>query len=337
MSVAPANGRTAGEVGWTYAGWRDPQLTVGVGRDWDHIGFVRLPQDTALIRPVVEREDVLTARLRFARPRARSSLSASIGGELVRRSRSIENGLGAALLDRSDDLAGVVASVAIATSRAQPFSISREDGVSLALTGRRRWDRSPDVRDATYTEITTSNAVYSSIDLPGFARHVVALRASGLHRTGNGAAPSSIGGASGIILAAPVDLGLGPGTLLLPVRGFPRGVRAGTSAWTASGEYRFPIAAVGRGIRLLPLFIDRVSGAFFADAGDAWCSEDVAARYLRCERTDPGSPLVSAGAELNLDLGLFGYGSLRTRIGAAVPVRGPDQGVAFYLRFGHAF
>ena len=105
----------------------------------------------------------------------------------------------------------------------------------------------------------------------------------------------------------------------------------------ATAEYRFPIAAVGRGVRLLPLFVDRVSGALFADAGDAWCADDIAARYVRCTRTDPGSPLVSAGAELNLDVGLFGYGSLRTRLGAAVPLQGPDEGVAFYLRFGHAF
>lgn len=337
VSVAPENGRTAGAVAWTWAGWRNPQLTAGVDRDWDRIGFVRLPQDTSLVRPVVEREDVLTGRLSFIRQRTRSSLAVRFGGELVRRSRTIEDGFGAALADPTDDFAGVITSIGLATSRAQPFSISREDGISLAVTGRRRWDRSPDVRDATYTEITTSNALYQSLDLPGFARHVIGVRASGLHRTGSGAAPSSIGGASGILLAAPIDLGLGPGTLLLPVRGFPRGIRAGTSAWTASAEYRFPIAAVGRGVKLLPLFLDRVSGALFVDAGDAWCSDDVAQHYVRCDRTDPGDPLLAAGAELNLDLGLFGYGSVRTRLGAAAPIQGPGSGVAFYLRFGHAF
>lgn len=337
LSVATSSGRTAGELAWSYAGFRNPVLTAGVTRDWDRIGFVRLPQDTSLIRPVVEREDALLVRLAFVRQRARRALSATIGGELVRRSRTIEDGLGATLVDRSDDLAGIVASAGLATSRAQPFSISLEDGVSLALTARRRWDRSPDVRDASYTEITTHNALYRSLDLPGFSRHVIGVRASGLHRSGNGATPSSIGGASGILLAAPIDLGVGPGTLLLPVRGFARGVRAGTTAWTASAEYRFPIAAVGRGVRLLPVFVDRVSASVFADAGDAWCSDDIAGRYLRCVRTSPGSPLLSAGAELNLDLGFFGYGSLRTRLGAAVPVQGPGDGVALYLRFGHAF
>lgn len=337
LAVAPSNGRTAGSVAWSYAGWRSPLLGASVSRDWDRIGFVRLPEDTSLIRPVTEREDALAARLTFVRQRARSSLSAAAGGELVRRSRTIEDGLGASLVDRTDDLVGAIASLGIATSRAQPFSISREDGVTLGVTARRRWDRSPDSRDATYTELTTHNALYTSLDLPGFARHVLGLRASGLHRRGGGATPSSIGGASGILIAAPVDIDLGPGTLLLPVRGFARGVRAGTSAWTATAEYRFPIAAVGRGVRLLPLFVDRVSGALFADAGDAWCADDIAARYVRCTRTDPGSPLVSAGAELNLDVGLFGYGSLRTRLGAAVPLQGPDEGVAFYLRFGHAF
>jgi len=337
VSVALASGRTAGALGWTYAGWRSPRLTVGISRDWDRIGFVRLPQDTSLIRPVFEREEILTARFAFVRPRARSNVTAMLGGEFVQRSRTIDDAGGATLTDRNDDLAGVIASLGFATSRAQPFSISREDGIAISLTGRRRWDRSPDVRDATYTEFTTNNALYHSLDLPGFSRHVLGVRVSGMHRTGNGASPSSIGGASGIILAAPIELGLGSGTLLLPVRGFARGARIGTSAWTASAEYRFPLRSVGRGVKLLPLFLDRVSGALFADAGDAWCSDDVAARYLRCAATEPGEPLIAAGAELNLDLGLFGYGSLRTRLGAAVPLQGPERGVGLYLRFGHSF
>src|SRR5690606_22235386 len=92
VSVAPESGRTAGEFAWTWAGWRNPQLTAGVGRDWDRIGFVRLPQDTTLVRPVVEREDVVTARLSLLRQRARSSLAVRLGGELVRRSRTVEDG-----------------------------------------------------------------------------------------------------------------------------------------------------------------------------------------------------------------------------------------------------
>ncbi len=335
-AVAPDDGRTSGEIGYAYAGWGNPLLTIGAGRDWDRIGYVRLP-DTTQIRPVTEREDVLSARLGFARPRARLSLGASVGAELVRRRRIIEDGVGARLVDAADDLVGMVGSVALGTARTQPLSISREDGVALAITGRQRWDRSPDAIDGGYREVTTSNAAYRSLDLPGFARHVLALRASGLLRTGPGATPSSIGGAAGLQIDAPVELDLGPGSLLLPVRGFPRGVRAGTRAWSASAEYRFPLAAVGRGIRILPLFLDRISAAAFADAGDAWCASDVADRFLRCLRTAPGTPLLAAGAELHLDLGLLGYGSLRTRLGAAFPIRGPDTGTAFYLRFGQAF
>src|SRR5690606_35659406 len=93
LAVAPSNGRTAGSVAWSYAGWRSPLLGASVSRDWDRIGFVRLPEDTSLIRPVTEREDALAARLTFVRQRARSSLSAAAGGELVRRSRTIEDGL----------------------------------------------------------------------------------------------------------------------------------------------------------------------------------------------------------------------------------------------------
>src|SRR5690606_12448654 len=200
------------------AGWRNPQLTAGVARDWDRIGWVRLPADSTQIRPVVEREDVASLALGFTRPRARFGISARVGAELVRRSRTIEDAGTARLLDAGDDLVGAVAGVAVGTARAQPFSISREDGIALAVNARRRWDRAPDVIDGSYTEVTTSNALYQSLDLPGFSRHVLALRASGLLRTGSGATPSSIGGASGLAIAAPIELGLGDGALLLPVR-----------------------------------------------------------------------------------------------------------------------
>lgn len=336
FAVAPDNGRTFGDVRYTWAGWRNPTVTVGLARDYDDIGFVRLA-DTTQIRPVIEREDVVSARLGVLRPRVRTTLSATFGGELVRRSRNIENGGGARLVDRTDDLVGIVASAGINTTRAQALSISREDGISLSVGARQRWDRGNDEFDGGYRELTTANALFQSLDLPGFARHVLALRASGLYRDGIGATPSSIGGASGLQIEAPVEVDIGPGSLLLPVRGFPRGVRAGTRAWTATAEYRFPLALVGRGIRILPLFLDRLSGAVFADAGDAWCESELADRYRACSSASPRDPLVSAGAELNLDLGFFGYGSLRTRIGAAFPIQGPDDGVAFYLRLGTGF
>ena len=121
------------------------------------------------------------------------------------------------------------------------------------------------------------------------------------------------------------------------MRGFSRGVRAGTRAWSATAEYRLPIAMVGRGVRVLPFFLDRVSATVFADAGDAWCAQETLDRFRACTSDAPGTPLLAAGTELNLDLGLFGFGSLRTRLGAAFPLHGPESGPAFYLRLGPAF
>lgn len=336
IAVAPENGRTLGSLGYTWAGLGNPVVHVDAARAWDVLARVRLPSDTTQIREVLEREDALGVRLGVLRPRVRWALSLTAGGELVRRSRLIEDSRGARLRDPVDNLYGIVAGVGLGTTRAQPFSISREDGISVALSGRHRWDRGAAEFDGSYSELIARNSAYRSLDLPGFARHVLALRANGLHRTGPGAEPTSIGGASGDVLDSSLELG--GGSQLLPVRGYRRGVRAGTTGWSAGTEYRFPLAIVGRGIDLLPIFVDRVSGALFVDAGDAWCTERSATRYLDCaQRTEPGAPLVGAGAELNLDLGILGYTTVRARLGAAMPLRESDDGVAFYLRFGPAF
>jgi hypothetical protein len=37
-----------------------------------------------------------------------------------------------------------------------------------------------------------------------------------------------------------------------------------------NAEYRFPIANIDRGVSTLPVFLDRINGAFFADYGSAF-------------------------------------------------------------------
>src|SRR5690606_12112932 len=171
----------------------------------------------------------------------------------------------------------------------------RQSGWAVQVAALRRSDM--DVRafvsgadstrlDASYSEITTANAAYLTLPFAGFARHVLAIRFSALLRDGPGSGVSSIGGVSGA--AVPLSLGglsLGQPSLLLPVRGFPRGVRAGSRAWTASVEYRAPLALIDRPLR--PFFFDRLSGAVFADAGHAWCQDDLAVLRAACTSTSP--------------------------------------------------
>jgi hypothetical protein len=223
---------------------------------------------------------------------------------------------------------------AFASASMPRFAISREDGVALQVTLRRRWDRNPyetvsdDERlilDGSYSEITTWDAAYLALPLAGFARHVIAARFSGMWRDGPGAHPAGIGGASTQTVWLPgLAQDIGGTSRLLPVRGFDPGVRHGTRAWTASGEYRFPVALVSRALRPLPVFVDRLSGSAFVDAGHAWC-RPAGQHVLPCpsvSHTDP--PLLSAGAEFTSLLSLYGV-ALPVRIGVAVPLQGDTR------------
>ena len=178
-------------------------------------------------------------------------------------------------------------------------------------------------RDATYTEVSGVLSGYSSVPAFGFAHHVVAGRVSALHRSGTGVGPTDVGG---------------PGDFL-PVRGFEDGDRIGFNAWSASLEYRLPIAMVGRGVGVLPLFVDRIAGSVFLDAGNASCNDTQSAVFSACPGNDDrGSDmLLSAGVELLGNLAVLSFVPAWMRVGVAVPLRGPRSGLRAYVGLGQGF
>jgi hypothetical protein len=355
VAVEPRSGRSQGRFSYTFRGLPTlpalglhPAITLAAARYWDVIASSATQQ-----RFIDEREDQAVLSVGLARPRFRTSLGGSIGVELVRRSRELHGAGwpdGARLRDPDDDLFGVRGTAFLATYTMPRFAISRENGVFLQLAGRRRYDRNPadviideqPVRlDAGYRELTTWNAAYLALPLPGFARHVLAARASGLVRNGPGASTSSIGGVASQGLALP-GLGqtLGGSSRLLPVRGFDSGTRRGSRAWTASGEYRFPVTMVSRSLHPLPVFFDRLAGAAFLDAGHAWCDPDTAARLVpgACTTTDSAAaPLLAAGGEVVAILSVWGT-STPVRFGLAAPIQGAaERSPRAYLMAGAAF
>jgi Tol biopolymer transport system component len=337
FSLAPANGRSQGTLAYTFRGLRagfvHPTVTLALDRNWDD-----LFSDTA--RSIQEREDRALLALALTRQRWRSSGSLSFAGELVRRSRALHgftpDFLAWHLLREPDDLRGLRLAGGFATYVQPPFAISPENGFSLRLTARQRWDTHPRGvqtsqgivrRDASYREATGWSAGYLALPLPGFARHVFAVRGSALLRDGPGAAISGVGGVSGAGFAATDLIADLVGTpRLLPVRGFPTNSRTGNRAWTASAEYRLPLAWVGAALRPLPLFVDRIGFSAFADAGHAWCDDTTAARVpsLCASRDAAAPPLLSAGVELTTFLSLYGA-ALPLRVGAGVPMRGEAE------------
>jgi hypothetical protein len=354
FSVAPQSGQTQGRLVYGFSGLPviralslQPGIALSLARDWDVYNARRGAGEPY----IDEREDAAAATLGLTRRRWRSVSGLSLTGEVVRRSRYLyDAGDSLRLRDPADDLIGARASTWFSNAVAPPFAISRENGVTLQLSGRRRWERDPmtaviDERevqiDASYSEITTWNAAYLALPLPGFARHVIAGRASGLLRDGPGAGLSNIGGSSAAGFSVPGVSGtLGGGSTLLPVRGFDRGVRHGDRAWTATGEYRFPVALVAASLRPLPLYFDRLAGAVFVDAGHAWCSATTAERLPAsfCPFTSASaSPLVGAGAETTAFLSAFGI-PVPLRLSIAAPVSGgTDSKPRLHFTAGQSF
>jgi Tol biopolymer transport system component len=354
LGVEPGSGRTQGRLSYTFRGLPviralslHPVLSFVAARDWD----VYLASDSAGRPFIDEREDAASATLGLSRARWRAITGLNATGELVRRSRYLYNVPDSLRLrDPDDDLLGIRVLGFFSNAATPPLALGRENGITLQLAARRRWEREPRtttidgrdvVIDASYSELTSWNAAYLAFPWAGFARHVLAARASGLYRHGPGGGLSNIGGPSSTGLTVP---GI-PGTIagastLLPVRGFDRGVRHGDRAWTASAEYRFPIALLTRSLRPLPVYLDRLGAALFLDAGHAWCDPATAAALPDsfCPFTDArAAPLVGTGAELLTRVSVFGV-PLPLRFGAALPVSG-ETGGGLHAHFlvGHSF
>jgi Tol biopolymer transport system component len=326
-----------GELSYRYAGLGLPVLEFTAARSWEGalLGFQGAPGARLL-----QREDELRLSATLRRQRYRSVAELTLGAEGSSRERTLRGADEYLLPGPRDRLVGAVARAGYANYRAQPFSISPEDGVSLTLLGRRRWDLDPfrdgeRILDRGYDEVSGQLKLYKALDLPGYAQHVLAARLSGRLRHGPGASAFGIGGATG----ATIDLGIGTigsGATLLPVRGFDPDERAGTRAWSGSLEYRFPVAMIGRGAGLFPLFLDRLSGALFLDAGGAYCGTAQRERLVGCVGED-SAVIAAAGAELGLDAALFFSGTTRLRGGVAVPLRGKEGRPQLYLQLGVPF
>ena len=57
------------------------------------------------------------------------------------------------------------------------ISVSTEDGITLSASGRARWQNG--TSGASTQSVVGAATGFKSLDLPGFAHHVLALRAAG--------------------------------------------------------------------------------------------------------------------------------------------------------------
>ncbi|HEU4566204.1 MAG TPA: hypothetical protein VFS05_16195 [Gemmatimonadaceae bacterium] len=320
-------------AGWRYARLRQPVIGLSAWQEWSRFSIV--DGAGAPLGTLRRRARVAALSLSFQRPRARTYSFASVGGELERRRYLADP---APLLDtldafyRSEPLyRSLVGSAGWSNLQRPALAISPEDGISVAASTRWRWLRGESgVRSRSATVVTSA---FKGLDLGGFAHHVLAARAAIGYSAGRVPEDYSVGGVSG---APTVVL---PGVVLgerrtFGVRGFPPGARDGRRAVSGSLEYRAPLGELRRGVRWLPIFLDRSSITAFGDAGTA-------------DDGDLGDPLradawlASAGAELGLDAAFQYDIPSFVRLGVAVPVVDHSlratRGVSVYLRLGASF
>lgn len=189
-------------------------------------------------------------------------------------------------------------------------SISSEEGRRLSLEVRESsaWLGS----DFASTSASASWAEF--VKLPWSAHHVLALRVTG------GAGVGALGNRRIFGLGGPSSWSLlsDAATLQSPtrlLRGYGPNTFTGRAFALATAEYRFPLADLERGFGVLPVFLRRLHGAVFVDAGDAF---------------DPGTspvPRLGVGAELRTEL-TFGYllsGDLRLGYARGLSAGGGDQ------------
>jgi hypothetical protein len=345
----PARGEMEGSAAWRVstlparAGWQ-PFVDVSSAQQWERFALVDSARDP--LGDLARRARFASAALTLSRPRVRTSASLSLGAAVERRAYRTEPEPLLGGLDpqfaRGITWPSVFLSGAFSNTMRAGRAVSLEDGVAVSGFVQRRWrDDRPELASWRATGAVRG---YTSIDWPGFARHALAVRASGGLTDRNATTELSLGGTSGALMELLPGLVVGDPARLFPVRGFAPGVQRGARVLTGSVEYRAPLALPARAPGLLPLFLDRVSTVLFADAGRAWCPASVrggsAASVVCLPAGVRDGWLGSAGAELALDLGVPWDLPARARLGlaraVARPADVPGRG-AVYVTFGTSF
>jgi hypothetical protein len=317
----PNNNEPTVSFDYAFAGFGVPVVRLGGEEFWDH--FILADSTNEPVGTLRRRRIIADAALTFSRPRYRYGMSMSVGASYEwRRDQTTPE----PLIDQLDPAFKIprtypsfFVSAAYGNTR-QPFlALGPENGISLGATYRQRWRNGAEstTRARTLSGVATA---YRGIDFGGWAHHLFAIRVAGSTTDATSSTEISAGGNSGGVNIAP-GVTFGDGRRTFFVRGTEAGVQAGSNASAFNFEYRFPIALLDRGLWRLPFFFQRVSGVLFTDAATAWCPVANATSPI-CRRVTEPDWMMSAGAELHLDVALQYDVPLKFRFGVAMPTAG---------------
>ena len=331
----PVDGEHSFDAGYRYSGLGQPLLDLAVSQYWDRALLV--DQNDRRVGDLVRRSRAVSLGVAVRRPRIRSNALASLRGELETRRyttepRALLGGIGDPYYHSNPHYWSLVASGSWSNTQRPPLSISPEDGVSFAATGRIRWLAGVPGANGTRSQSVSALANgYKSIAAGGFAHHVLALHLAGGAASGADPGEFNVGGSSGTPTQLLPGFSIGSHHTF-GVRGFPSGVRSGRNVAAGSIEYRAPLFAPQRGLGFWPVFLDRTSLALFSDAGTAWGTG---------ADGDFADYVASAGAELDLDTGLQYDSPYRFRLGLAFPLANRSlrrvSAANVYFQLGYQF
>jgi hypothetical protein len=322
IAWSPQDDEVWGSMQWVWRGLGLPVVDVGAAHSWD--AFTLVDSARNRIGALLERTRDVSLGLTLERRRVRTNSWVTVGGEYEWLRYTTDP---APVIDRlrfsrgrTPSFRGVYVSGGWSNARRPPLAISLEDGLQLSGFGRQRWiggESRPWSKDAIGIL-----SMYKSVDLPGYAHHVLAGRVAAGWSDGIAPELFSVGGESGA--SVEVLPGVRTGTRrTFGVRGWSAASREGTRSLATSVEWRFPITLATRGTG--PLFFDALSGTAFADAGAGW-------------NPGPVSWIASAGAELALDIAWLYDDAYRLRLGAAQPIAGSGRGKGtVYVLLGTSF
>ncbi len=334
---------------YDFLGLGNPIFGISASQFWDDDG-VRLaraeegaPLDTLF---VLQRTRGVSAGVTLLRARWRHALGLTLSGGMTwEHNELLDNFLEpstAYRLTRAETrFRDLRVTLSYSSARSFGYQVGASAGTNLILRARTKAQlQLPDSltgvlgSDFSLDEVQGQLRAFKAIGGPGYASHVLAVRVSGGAARGPGANAGTyeVGGASGTREAITGLALFGGKSLFFPVRGYPEVTRFGRFAWSASGEYRFPLAVLNGGLGAWPLDADRILGALFVDAGNAWGPEEGITGFQNSRR----STLVSAGAELTTGFLAFWSASLDVRVGGAYPFVEGD-GPTFYVRLGLPF
>jgi hypothetical protein len=346
---AAHNNRLAENSAWLwyrYAGFGLPVLDLYVSQNYSNspIEFVS-PTDTTF-GYFAERQRIASLQATFLRPRFRTYSLVSFGGEIENLSYATSPSTFFSALpafyQRGRDYPALIASAGFSNASRPSLSISPEDGISISVSGRQRWQTG--TSGASTRSVVGVSSLYKSLDLPGFAHHVLAFRAAGGWADERSPNLFHAGGVSGNSLEVFPGYAVGEQRRTFGVRGYPVSAESGIRSYSAAVEYRVPLFAPSRGFRFIPVFIDKASLTLFGESGRAYCpSASVGGGVCSATSTAPADNpvMTSAGAELNLDTSIQLDLPTRLRLGVAFPLANREilgaKSAAVYATFGASF